>query len=98
MQVVAYRPLRDFALLHPQAEKPLRVWYGLVSCAEWSGPAEIRQSFNSADFVGDSRVIFNIGGNKYRLVVHIAFKHKRVLIKFIGTHEEYNKINPETVG
>lgn len=49
------------------------------------------------DFVGDNRVIFDIGGNKYRLVVHFAYKFKAAMIKFVGTHEEYNSINPETV-
>jgi mRNA interferase HigB len=49
------------------------------------------------DFVADNRVIFDLGGNKYRLVVHVAYRHKRVLVKFIGTHQEYDKINPETV-
>ena len=98
MQIIAYRALREFWRLHPQAEVPLRVWYGLVSRVEWSGPAEIRESFNSADFVGDSRVIFDIGGDKYRLVVRIAYRHKRMLIKFVGTHQEYDRIDPETVG
>ena len=51
----------------------------------------------TVDFVGDNRAIFDLGGNKYRLVVHIAYRHKRVLVKFIGTHAEYDKVDPETV-
>ena len=52
---------------------------------------------STVDFVGDNRLIFDIGGNKYRLVVHVAYRFKRVLIKFVGTHKEYDKIDPETV-
>ena len=97
MQIIALRTLREFWAMHPQAEIPLRAWYGLVSHAEWNGPADERKMFNSADFVGDSRVIFDIGGNKYRIVAHVAYRFKWLLIKFVGTHKEYDKINPETV-
>lgn len=97
MNVIALKALRDFWATHPQAEGPLKAWYALVSKVEWAGPADVRTQFNSADFVADNRVIFNIGGNKYRLIVRVAYLHKRVLIKFVGTHNEYDKINPETV-
>jgi mRNA interferase HigB len=66
--------------------------------AHWANPAQIKQQFGgTVDFVGDNRVIFDIGGNKYRLVVHVSFKFSRVLVKFIGTHQEYDRIDPETV-
>lgn len=97
MQIVARRTLREFWAIHPQAEVPLRAWYGLVSNAEWTGPAEVRAMFNSADFLADNRVVFDIAGNKFRLVVHVAYPFKTVLIKFIGTHAEYDKILAETV-
>ncbi|MBB2157194.1 type II toxin-antitoxin system HigB family toxin [Gluconacetobacter diazotrophicus] len=97
MNVIALKTLRDFWAAEPKAETPLRAWYALAAKAEWAGPADIRAMFNSADFVGDNRVIFNIGGNKYRLIVHVAYRHKRVLIKFVGTHKDYDDIDPETV-
>ncbi|GBQ32297.1 type II toxin-antitoxin system HigB family toxin [Gluconacetobacter azotocaptans] len=97
MNVIALKTLRDFWVAEPKAETPLRAWYALAAKAEWAGPADIRAMFNSADFVGDNRVIFNIGGNKYRLIVHVAYRHKRVLIKFVGTHKDYDDIDPETV-
>jgi mRNA interferase HigB len=97
MQVIALRPLREFWIKHPRAEMPLRAWYSLVSRAEWSGPADVRRSFGSADFAGDSRVIFDIGGNKWRVVAHIAYACRRVLIKFVRTHKDYDAINAETV-
>jgi mRNA interferase HigB len=95
--LIALRTLRDFWTAHPRAELPLRAWYGLVSRAEWQSPADVRRMFNSADFVADSRVIFDIGGNKYRIVAHVAYLYRRVLIKFVGTHKDYDGINPETV-
>ncbi len=82
---------------HPQAKASLRTWFAIASAAEWTGPADIKAQFRAADFVGDNRVIFDIGGNKYCLVVHVAYPFRRVLVKFVGTHAEYDRINPETV-
>ena len=98
MQVIAKSTLRAFWQKHPIAETPLRTWHAIVSKADWAGPADVKAVFGtSVDFVGDSRVIFDIGGNKYRLVAHFAYPYRRVLIKFVGTHEEYDRINAETV-
>lgn len=98
MQVIAKRTLRLFWQRHAQAERPLRVWHALVSDAAWRGPKDVKALFGaSVDFVGDNRAIFDIAGNKYRVVVHIAYPFKRVLIKFVGTHKEYDGIDPETV-
>ena len=97
MQIIAKRTLKLFWEDNPRAETPLRAWYALVDGAAWAGPADIKAMFRTADLVGDNRVIFNIGGNKYRLVVHVAYGHARVLIKFVGTHADYDKINPEVV-
>lgn len=98
MQVIALRPLRQFWEKHPQAETPIKVWYAAASKAEWKSPADIKAQFGaSVDFVGDNRVIFDLSGNKYRLIVHVAYAYKRALVKFIGTHAEYDKINAETI-
>jgi mRNA interferase HigB len=98
MQIIALRTLREFWERHRQAETPIRDWFVRVRRAEWTGPADVKAQFGTVvDFVADNRVIFDLGGNKYRLVVHVAYRHKRVLVKFIGTHQEYDKINPETV-
>ena len=98
MQVIARRTLRQFAERHPRAEGPIRVWFAAVSRANWLGPADVKRQFGATvDFVGDNRAIFDLGGNKYRLVVHIAYRYRRVLVKFIGTHAEYDRIDPETV-
>ena len=98
MQVIALRTLRQFWGRHPQAETPIKVWYAAASKAEWVSPADIKRQFGgSVDFVGDNRVIFDLSGNKYRLIVHISYRYKRALVKFIGTHAEYDRINAETI-
>jgi len=97
MNVVTRRTLADFWAIHPQAEAPLSAWYAVVRAAEWKTPQDIRAQFNSADFVADNRVIFDVGGNKYRVVVRVSYTFKQVLVKFVGTHKEYDKIDPATV-
>lgn len=98
MQVIALRTLRQFWRRHPQAEGPVRAWYAVVSRAQWSGPADVKRQFGTTvDFIGDNRIVFDISGNKYRLVVHVAYSFRRVLVKFVGTHAEYDKIDAETV-
>jgi mRNA interferase HigB len=98
MQIVALRTLKQFWEIHAQAEMPLRAWYADVSDAVWATPQDIKNEYGATvDFVGDNRIIFDIGGNKYRLIVHVSYLYKRVLIKFVGTHKDYDKINPETV-
>ncbi len=91
------RRLRHFWEMHPKAETPLRSWYSIADKAVWKTPPDIKDAFSSADFVGDNRVIFNIGGNNYRLIVRVSYTYERIMIKFIGTHAEYDKINPEQV-
>jgi mRNA interferase HigB len=98
MQVISRRRLREFAKCYPSADRPLMTWYKIATKARWTCPADVKAQFGATvDFVGDNRIIFDIGGNKYRLVVHAAYPFGRLLIKFVGTHAEYNSINPETV-
>ena len=98
MQVIAKRTLKLFWERHPQAETPLRDWHARVAKAKSNGPADVKLMFGSTvDFVADNRAIFDISGNKYRLIVHVSYTYKKVLVKFVGTHAEYDKIHPETV-
>lgn len=98
MQIIARRTLRLFWQTHPQAEMPLRAWFALVSAAEWNGPADVKTMFGTTvDFLRDNRVVFDVSGNKYRLVVHVAYRYRRVLIKFVGTHAEYDNIDAGTI-
>jgi len=98
MQIIAKRTLKLFWQRHPRAEGPLRSWYSIAAKAEWNGPADVKAMFGAnVDFFADNRLIFDIAGNRYRLVVHVADRYKRVLIKFVGTHREYDRIDPESV-
>ena len=98
MQIIAKSALRAFWTKHPQAEGPLRTWYAIVSKAAWDGPADVKREHGATvDFVADNRLIFDVGGNKYRLVVRVSYPFRRVLVKFVGTHAAYDRINPETV-
>jgi mRNA interferase HigB len=98
MNVVSKATLRAFWHRHPRARGALEAWFADVRQASWDGPADIKSHFGSTvDFVADNRVIFDVGGNKYRVVVHVAYRFKRVLVKFVGTHAEYDRIDPETV-
>lgn len=98
MQVLSKKTLPDFWERHNQSQAPLTAWYLAVAKADWASPADVKAQFGaSVDFVGDNRLVFDIAGNKYRLVVHAAYPFRRVLVKFVGTHAEYDKINVETV-
>ncbi len=98
MQILSLRALRLFWLKHKQAETPLRAWYSRVKAAQWTSPPEVKADFGTTvDFVADNRVVFDIGGNKYRIVAHVSYTFQRVLVKFVGTHAEYDAINAETV-
>ena len=95
MIVVARSALVAFWKRHPRSEVPLRTWYDQVTKARWTGPAGIKSAFGgSVDFIGDNRVIFDIGGNKYRLIVRVSYTYKACQIKFIGTHSEYDSVDP----
>ena len=97
VRVIAKSTLRTFWEKHTDAEGPLKAWYAEVSRAKWKGPADVRKMFNSADFVANNRVIFNIKGNNYRLVTVVLYSAQIVFIRFVGTHKQYDKIDPTTV-
>jgi mRNA interferase HigB len=97
MRLISIRPLREFWTRHVEAEQPLRTWIKVVEKARWSKPDDVVVSYPYADPMGNSRVVFNIKGNKYRLMVHIVYEIRVVYVRFIGTHAEYDRINVETV-
>lgn len=97
MRLIKIKTLIDFFKKHPQAEQPLKAWVLEVKKAKWQTPQDVKNLYRSADIIQDNRVIFNISGNKYRLIVKINYHCGVVYIKFIGTHAEYDKIKAETV-
>ncbi|MCA9544644.1 MAG: type II toxin-antitoxin system HigB family toxin [Myxococcales bacterium] len=94
MRVIARRTLREFwEAGHGDAEEPLRAWFAEAQAAEWTTMADIKARYAHASIVDSERVVFNIGGNKYRLVVKLWFPTRAVWIKFIGTHAEYDRLD-----
>lgn len=92
MRIVTYKRIKEFSRKHSDAENPLNYWYHTVRKKEWNNLSELRNDFNSVDYVGNHRFVFNIKGNNYRLVAIISFNAQKVYIRFIGTHSEYDKI------
>ena len=98
MRIIRRRTLQEFwEAGHAKAEGPLRAWFAEVSRAEWRSMAELKQRFPHASVIDSERVVFNIGGNDYRLVAKLWFPAKAVYIKFVGTHAEYDRIDVTTL-
>lgn len=97
MKVIAVSTLREFWRRHPTSEQPLKAWYAEARHARWNTPQDIRNRYASASFVGSNRVVFNIKGNDYRLVVAVTYRFQAIYIKFIGTHAEDDRIDAATV-
>jgi mRNA interferase HigB len=97
MHIVSRKILREFWEKHPVARQPLQSWYVDVKHAHWAGPAEIKSIYRNASFLADNRIVFNIKGNTYRLIVVVQYKFGNVYIRFVGTHQEYDRIDAETI-
>jgi mRNA interferase HigB len=97
MRVIALKTLREFYQNHPDAKSYLKACYKEADRASWKTPKEIKQTYPNASILSDNRVVFNISGNSYRLVVKFNYKYGWAWIRFIGTHAEYNKINAENI-
>lgn len=97
MKIVAIKILREFWTLHPNAEQHLKAWVDEVKRATWTQPVDIKAKYRSASILKNRRVVFNIKGNDYRLVVAVAYRFGAVYIKFIGTHTQYDAIDAETI-
>ncbi len=97
MRIIARKTLREFWQRHPDAEEPLLAWYREVKHADWDTPAILKEMYRNASIVGDNRVIFNIKGNDYRLMVKINYRYRVVYIRFAGTHAEYDAVDVEEV-
>lgn len=93
MNVIARSTLNAYAAKHSTAKAPLQTWYAETRRATWLKFADVRATFNTADYVGDGKVVFDLGGNNYRLVGLVGFKAARVFVLWIGTHAEYDKID-----
>ena len=97
VKVIAVSTLRRFWEKHPDSEQSLKSWYDEAKTARWGRPQDVKNAFASASFVGKNRIVFNIKGNDYRLIVAVAWRFQAVYVKFVGTHAEYDKVDAATV-
>ena len=93
MKVVTLKFIQEYIEEHADSDTALKDWYKKAKESEWNCFADIKQTFNSVDSIGNNRFVFNIKGNSYRLIAIVIFASKKVYIRFIGTHSEYDKIN-----
>lgn len=93
MRVIAKRTLREFWEKHADSEQQLKAWYNEAEQADWKSPHDIKKEYPSASILEDNRMVFNIKGNNYRLIVKINYTYGIVWIRFVGTHAEYDKVD-----
>ncbi len=97
MRIITIQKINKFIELHSNADIPLKHWYFTTKNSQWSSVSDVKNTFNTVDYVGNNRFVFNIKGNHYRLVAIIIFASKKVYIRFIGTHKEYDKIDCKNI-
>src|SRR5437879_937426 len=97
MRIIAKKTLKDFWANEPAAQAALEAWHAEAKNAEWSSPADVKANYGTASILKDGRVVFNICGNKYRLVVWINYEFFTIYVRFVGTHKEYDEIDAQTI-
>src|SRR5436853_760170 len=97
MRIISKKTLKDFWEKEPRAKSILEAWHAEAKIAGWSSPADVKEQFGTASILKDGRVVFNIGGNKYRLVAWINYEFYTLYIRFVGTHKEYDEIDAQTI-
>lgn len=97
VRIVTYKRIQEFSEKQPDAKIALQDWYFKTSKASWNTFSDVKKTFNHSDIVGNSRIIFNSKGNQYRLVAIVIFASQKVYIRFIGNHQEYDKIDCTSV-
>ena len=97
MRIIARKTLRAYAIQYPEAAGQLDAWYHDVKRADWATPVEITSVYGSLSILPNRRVVFNIKGNQYRLVVTISFEHRTIYVRWFGTHQEYDRIDATTI-
>ncbi|MEI7990506.1 MAG: type II toxin-antitoxin system HigB family toxin [Chloroflexota bacterium] len=97
MRVISRRKLREFWEIHPDSRVALEAWFHDVEQANWKNPSDIKLIYRNASFLASNRIVFNIKGNHYRLVVVVVYQYEVVYIRYIGTHAEYDQIDAERI-
>lgn len=96
-RILSFSTLRKFWQKYPDTEEALKSWYEFVEEVEWDTPGDVKNTFRNASILKKGRVVFNIRGNKYRIVTEINYRKKWVFVRFVGTHKEYDKINANEI-
>ena len=96
-RIIAKRTLKEFWIKNPDSEQYLKTWYDVAKSNSWNSPADVKQNFANASILKNSRIVFNIKGNSYRLVVKFNFERSWAFIKFIGNHADYDKIDANEI-
>ena len=97
LRIISKKILRDFWEAHADSEQQLKAWFQETSNAEWKTPNDVKKEYPSASILNNNRIVFNIKGNNYRLIVRINYNYQMIWIRFIGTHAEYDKINANEI-
>ena len=97
MRIIALNTLRDFWVKRSDALEPLSAWYAIVSRVRWVSPADVKAAYRNASFLGGNRVVFNIKGNNYRLVVAMHYNRQITYVRFVGTHRQYDRTDANTM-
>jgi mRNA interferase HigB len=96
-RIFAKSTLREYWDMNPDSEQYLKTWYDTAIYADWKSPSDVKQTYANASILKDSRIVFNIKGNSYRLVAKFNYEKQWIFIRFIGTHNEYDKIDANTI-
>jgi mRNA interferase HigB len=97
MRIIARSTLREYWEIHAEAESALRAWIDDAAQSDWQSPVDIKSIYANASIIANNRVVFNIKGNKYRLIVHIRYDISIIFIRFIGTHREYDEVDAANI-
>lgn len=97
MRIISRSTLRTFWEKYPDAEQPLKAWLHETSRTTWNSPSDVKNLYRNASILANNRAVFNIKGNNYRLIVHVRYDLGIVFIRFVGTHQEYDKVDAETI-
>jgi len=97
LRIIAKKTLREFWNKHPDCEEQLKSWYQETENSEWLSPNDIKKDYPSASILGDNRIVFNIKGNHYRIIIKINYDYQMIWIRFVGTHSEYDRINANKI-
>lgn len=97
MRIIALKTLKDFWAENADSEEALKSWYAVTIKADWKSPSEVKATYGNASILQEGRVVFNIAGNKYRLIVKINYPYRVVYIRFVGTHKQYDYVDAQNI-